>query len=308
MRQSTISRAVHAIGVGVHSGQKVSVTLRPAEVDSGIMFQRRDLPGGPLIHANMRNVSDTCLATTIGAGEAAIGTVEHLMSALWGLGIDNLLVELGGSEVPIMDGSAAPFVDLIQSAGIVAQDAPREFLRLLRPIEVSQGDATARLDPYDGFRVRYTFVADHPVYNRYPKSIDLELGPHNYAEQLGGARSFGLVRELNQAQSINRCLGSSLDNAIGIDDESILNEEGLRYPDEFVKHKALDVIGDLYLLGRPILGCFTGYMSGHALNNKLLRALERCDDAWDVVELDERGLPYRSGSAADSQPTAEHKI
>ncbi len=237
------------------------------------------------MRARASNVSDTTLATSIAENGVQVATVEHLMSALWGLSIDNLLVELNNEEVPIMDGSAAPFVYLINSVGIVEQEAPKEFLRITRPISVTQGDAYATLEPFNGFEADYTFVADHPVYNRYPKQAKLNFSSTSYVEEVSRARSFGLVDELEQAQGINRCLGSSLENAVGIDDYQVLNDDGLRYEDEFVKHKLLDVIGDLYLLGRPIVGRFHGYKSGHALNNKLARALLRCEDAFEVVNV-----------------------
>jgi len=258
------------------------MTLRPAGENTGIVFVRSDL-GHAAVRAHASHVSDTTLATTIAEGEAQVATVEHLMSALWGLSIDNLIVDLNNEEVPIMDGSAAPFVYLINSAGIIEQDAPREFIRMTRPITVTQGDASATLEPFNGFEVDYTFVADHPVYNRYPKQALLNFSETSYVDEVCRARSFGLVHELEQAQGIQRCLGSSLENAVGIDDYQILNEDGLRYEDEFVKHKLLDVIGDLYLLGRPLVGRFHGHMSGHALNNKLARALLRCEDAFEVV-------------------------
>ncbi len=283
LRQRTIRKPVHAIGIGVHSGKKVRMTLRPAGENTGIIFVRSDLDGSPAIAAQAQNVSDTTLATSVGTPEAQVATVEHLMSALWGIGIDNLIVELSSEEVPIMDGSAAPYIYLIHTVGIVEQDAPKQFIRIKREIKVAQGDATAVLKPYPGFRASYTFVADHPVYNRYPKTANLDFSDVSYSEEVSRARSFGLVRELEQAQAINRCLGSSLDNAVGIDEFDVLNEDGLRYNDEFVKHKLLDAIGDLYLLGRPLLGEFVGYMSGHALNNKLARALLRCEDAWEIA-------------------------
>ena len=282
LRQRTIKSPVHAIGIGVHSGQKVRMTLRPAGENTGIVFVRSDL-GHAAIRAHASHVSDTTLATTIAEGDAQVATVEHLMSALWGLSIDNLIVDLSNEEVPIMDGSAAPFVYLINSAGIIEQDAAREFIRITRPITVTQGDASATLEPFNGFEVDYTFVADHPVYNRYPKQALLNFSETSYVEEVCRARSFGLVEELEQAQGIQRCLGSSLENAVGIDEYQILNDDGLRYEDEFVKHKLLDVIGDLYLLGRPVVGRFHGYMSGHALNNKLARALLRCEDAFEIV-------------------------
>jgi UDP-3-O-[3-hydroxymyristoyl] N-acetylglucosamine deacetylase len=232
-----------------------------------------------------KTFADTTLATSIADGGVSIATVEHLMSALWGLGIDNLEVELSSEEVPIMDGSAAPFIDMIESVGVVEQQAPRQFIRITREISVSQEDAVASVEPFDGFKAGYTFVASHPVYDRYPKHIEMDFSRTSYISQVSGARSFGLEKELAYAQSIQKCLGSSLENAVGVSDDGVINEDGLRYEDEFVKHKLLDAIGDLYLLGRPILGSFNGYKSGHALNNKLARAILRCDDAWEIVTL-----------------------
>ena len=282
LRQRTIKKPVHAIGIGVHSGEKVRMTMRPAAENTGIVFVRRDQLGAS-VAALAENVSDTTLSTSIGHGEVEISTVEHLMSALWGLGVDNLIVELNAQEVPIMDGSAAPFIYLINTVGIVEQNAPKEFIRIKREISVTQGDAVATLKPFAGFKANYTFVADHPVYNQHPKQADLDFSATSYVDQVSRARSFGLMKELEQAQAIHKCLGSSLDNAVGIDDHKVVNAEGLRYNDEFVKHKLLDAIGDLYLLGRPILGAFDGYKSGHALNNKLARALLRCEDAWEIA-------------------------
>ncbi|MCZ6711200.1 MAG: UDP-3-O-acyl-N-acetylglucosamine deacetylase [Gammaproteobacteria bacterium] len=282
LRQRTIKRAVHAIGIGVHSGNKVRMTLRPAGENTGILFVRTDAQN-TVVRARVENVSDTTLATSIAENGVHVSTVEHLMSALWGLGIDNVVVEINNDEVPIMDGSAAPFVYLINSVGIVEQNAHKKFIRITREIRVTQGDAVATLQPYDGFSADYTFVADHPVYNRYPQRSRVDFSETSYAVEVSRARSFGLVKELEQAQAMNRCLGSSLDNAVGIDDYRILNEGGLRYQDEFAKHKLLDAIGDLYLVGRPILGRFQGHKSGHALNNKLARTLLRCTDAWEVT-------------------------
>ena len=281
--QRTIDRPAHAIGIGVHTGRPVRMTLRPAEPDTGIEFHRVDMPGRS-VKALAQNVSDTTLATSIGASGVQVATVEHLMSALWGMAIDNVRVELSDEEVPIMDGSARPFVELIQGAGILTQPAPRKFIRITRRLSVSQGAARATLAPFDGFKASYTFVADHPVFNRYPKRIKVDFSDTSYLEDVCGARSFGLMSELDQARAIRKCLGSSLDNAVGIDDSDIVNSEGLRYEDEFVKHKLLDAIGDLYLLGLPVVGAFEGYMSGHALNNKLARALLRCTDAWTLEE------------------------
>jgi len=283
LRQRTIKKPVHAIGIGVHSGDKVRMALRPAGENTGIVFVRTDVKGSAPIRAIAENVSDTTLSTSLGRAGVQVATVEHLMSALWGLGIDNLIVELSAEEVPIMDGSAAPFIYLISTVGIVEQRAAKEFIRIKREVTVCQGDAEATLAPFQGFKAGYTFVADHPVYNRHPKIAELDFSDVSYVDEVSRARSFGLIKELPQAQAINKMLGSSLENAVGIDDFDVMNDGGLRYQDEFVKHKLLDVIGDLYLLGKPILGAFHGYKSGHALNNKLARALLRCEDAWEVA-------------------------
>lgn len=287
IHQQTIRKPVHAIGIGVHSGKKVRMTLRPAPEHTGIVFVRNDV-GGAQVRAAAHHVSDTTLSSSLAERDVQVATVEHLMSALWGLAIDNLYVELSSEEVPIMDGSASPFIYLINTVGVVAQPALREFIRIKREVRVEQGDATAILRPHGGFKVDYTFEADHPVFNRYPKRAEIDFGVTSYSELVSRARSFGLIKELEQAQAINRCLGSSLENAVGIDDYQVLNEDGLRYNDEFVKHKMLDAIGDLYLLGRPLLGAFEGYKSGHALNNKLARALLRCEDAWEMVTVGEQ--------------------
>lgn len=285
LKQRTIREVVYGIGIGVHSGEKVRIALRPAAPDSGIQFLRTDIKGALPIQACAENVSDTTLATSVANGGVSVSTVEHLMSALWGLGIDNLIIELSAEEVPIMDGSAAPFIDMIESVGVAEQEQARQFIRITREISVSQEDAVASITPFNGFKAGYTFVANHPVYDRFPKYVEMDFARTSYIEQVSGARSFGLEKELAYAQSIQKCLGSSLDNAVGLSEEGVLNEDGLRYEDEFVKHKLLDAIGDLYLLGRPILGAFTGYKSGHALNNKLAHAILRCDDAWEIVTL-----------------------
>ena len=292
LKQRTIQQAVHAIGIGVHSGEKVGLSLRPAPENTGIVFVRSDL-GHQEVRAYAENVSDTTLSTSISQHDVQVATVEHLMSALWGVGIDNLYVELTGEEVPIMDGSAAPFVDLINSVGIVEQAASRHFLMIKRELKVTQGDAEAILRPFKGFKATYTFAADHPVYNRYPKVATIDFSSVSYVDEVSQARSFGLESELCQAQAINKCLGSSLDNAVGISDNEIMNDGGLRCEDEFVKHKLLDVMGDLYLLGKPILGEFIGFKSGHALNNKLARALLRVDEAWELVTFDLSKGPAR---------------
>ena len=271
------------------------MTLRPADADTGVRFIRTDIKNSRPVRALVQNVSDTTLSTSIIQDGVQVATVEHLMSGLWVLGIDNLLVELSGEEVPIMDGSAAPFVNLIRSVGIQELPAAKKLLRITRKIKVSQGEAWASLSPYGGFKAAYTFVKEHPVYRRYPKYAELDFAHNSYINDVSRARSFGEVEELAQAHAINRCLGSSLENAVGIDGQGAMNSGGLRYEDEFVKHKLLDAIGDLYLLGRPVIGAFEGYMSGHALNNKLARALLRVDDAWELVTADEQKV---NGEAA----------
>ncbi|MGA1372698.1 MAG: UDP-3-O-acyl-N-acetylglucosamine deacetylase [Pseudomonadales bacterium] len=307
MLQTTINRSVHAIGIGVHGAAKVRMTLRPAPENTGIVFVRSDR-GDAVIEARAHRVCDTLLSTSVGQGDVRVSTVEHLMSALWGLGVDNLIVELNGEELPILDGSAAPFVRLLKSVGLRRQSALRKFIRIRREIEVRHGDAVARLRPFAGFLATYTFVADHPVYNRYPKSASIDFGAVSYEDAVAGARSFGLMSELAAAQAANRCLGSSLENAVGIDDQGILNPEGLRFDDEFVKHKVLDAIGDLYLLGGPLLGEFTGYKSGHTLNNRLALALLQTPDAWDLVTFGSDPLrvtsPHRETESLRARPAA----
>lgn len=294
LRQRTLKKSAHAIGIGVHSGCKVRMTLRPAEVNTGIRFVRADCPD-VAVAALAQNVSSTLLSTSISEEGSDVSTVEHLMSALWGLAIDNVVIELSGDEVPIMDGSAAPFVKLIESVGTRTQSAPRKFICITQELTVSQGDATATLSPYAGFKGAYTFVADHPVYNRYPKRVELDFDRDSYRDDLSRARSFGLVDDLSRAHAIDRCLGSSVENAVGISEDCVVNKEGLRYVDEFAKHKLLDAIGDLYLLGLPLLGAFNGYMSGHTLNNELARAVLLQPDAWELVSVDNRRVSVDGG-------------
>ncbi|MED5556318.1 MAG: UDP-3-O-acyl-N-acetylglucosamine deacetylase [Pseudomonadota bacterium] len=296
LRQKTLRKSAHAIGIGVHSGNKVRMTLRPAEANTGIRFVRADCPD-VAVAALAQNVSNTLLSTSISEAGSNISTVEHLMSAFCGLAIDNAVIELSGNEVPIMDGSAGPFVKLIESVGARAQSVPRKFIRITQELTVAQGDAMATLSPHDGFKGAYTFVADHPVYNRYPKRVELDFTRDSYRDDLSRARSFGLIDDLPRAHAIDRCLGSSLENAVGVSDDCVLNEEGLRYVDEFAKHKLLDAVGDLYLLGLPLLAAFEGYMSGHTLNNELARAVLLQPDSWELVSADNSHL-----SAVHSRP------
>lgn len=282
IRQRTINQNAYAIGVGVHCAQPVRMTLRPAN-SGGIRFLRTDVAGAKPVRVSPENVCDTTLATSVGTPDASISTVEHLLFALWGVGVDHVLVELDSREVPILDGSAISFIELLHGVGLHVLDDVRRYIRIKREIKVEDGPAMARLIPHDGFRASYTFVHDHHVFDRYPKRITLDFDDIDYVHDLAPARSFGLVSDLPKAQAINRCLASSERNSVGIDDDGIVNEDGLRFRDEFVKHKILDAIGDIYQLGHPVIGAFEGYMSGHTLNNTLVKALVADQDAWEFV-------------------------
>ncbi len=300
LAQRTLKTAIRATGVGLHGGQKVYMTLRPAPANTGIVFRRVDLEPPVDMRADARLVAETMLGTTLVQGDARVATVEHLMSALAGLRIDNLFVDLGAPEVPIMDGSAAPFVFLIQSAGIEVQTAPRRFARITRPVEVRDGDKWARIEPYDGFRVNFEIDFDHPVFRRHPQRASVDFSTTSFLREVSRARTFGFMRDIEALRARNLTLGGSIDNAIVLDDYRILNEEGLRYEDEFVRHKILDAIGDLYLFGPSLLGEYTGYKSGHELNNRLLLALHAQPECWeDVVFDDARRAPrgYRPQGA-----------
>jgi UDP-3-O-[3-hydroxymyristoyl] N-acetylglucosamine deacetylase len=283
IRQRTLKNIIRATGVGLHTGKKVYLTLRPAAVDTGIVFRRVDLDPPVEISAKPENVGDTQLSTTLVRGDVRISTVEHLLSALAGLGIDNAFIDLSAPEVPIMDGSAGPFVFLIQSAGIVEQNAPKRFIRIKRPIEVKEGEKWARFEPYEGFRVSFKIDFSHPAFNRGPQDATIDFSTTSFVKEVSRARTFGFMRDIEQLRDRNLALGGTLDNAIVLDDYRVLNEDGLRYEDEFVKHKVLDAIGDLYLLGRNLIGAFSGYKSGHALNNRLLRELLADENAWELV-------------------------
>jgi UDP-3-O-[3-hydroxymyristoyl] N-acetylglucosamine deacetylase len=282
LRQRTLKNAIHATGVGLHTGRKVTLTLRPTAPDTGVVFRRVDLPGLPEIPADARLVSDTRLCSAIEAAGARVMTVEHLMAALFGLGIDNVYVELNGPEVPIMDGSAGPFVFLIQSAGIEEQNAPKTFLRVRKTVEVTEGDKWVRLSPYNGFRVTLSVDFAHPVFAE-GQTVSVDFADTSFVREISRARTFGFMHEVEALRSNGLALGGSLDNAVVMDEFRVLNAEGLRYDDELVKHKALDAIGDLYLLGHPLIGAFTGHKSGHALNNRLCRALLADESAWEPV-------------------------
>lgn len=303
IKQCTLRNTIRATGVGLHSGEKVYLTLRPAPVNTGIVFRRVDLDPVAEILACAENVYETTLSTTLSEGEAKVSTVEHLLSALAGLGIDNLYVEVSAPEVPIMDGSAGPFVFLIQSAGIQEQEAPKQFIRIKKKIEVSEDDKTASFEPYDGFRVGFSIDFDHPVFRDQKQSAMLDFSTTSFVREVSRARTFGFMRDIEYLRSRNLALGGSMENAIVVDDYRILNEDGLRYEDEFVKHKVLDAIGDLYLLGKSLIGEFKGHKSGHGLNNKLLRELLRNPDAWEIVtfegEKERSPISYTSVLEAD---------
>ena len=283
VRQRTLRNPIRATGVGLHTGEKVFMTLRPAPVNAGIIFRRTDLDPVEVVHAKAEKVGETMLGTTLIQADVKVATVEHLMSALAGLGIDNACVDLSGSEVPIMDGSAAPFVFLIQSAGIEEQAAPKRFIRIRRPVEVLEGDKWARFSPFDGFKVDFEIEFDHPIFKRHHRRASMDFSSTSFLKEVARARTFGFMRDLETLRGMNLIMGGSLDNAIVLDDYRILNEDGLRYENEFVRHKILDAIGDLYLLGHSLIGAFRGYKSGHGLNNLLLRKLLATSDAWEEV-------------------------
>ena len=286
LNQRTLKNVIRATGVGLHTGDKVFLTLRPAPVDTGIVFVRTDLDLPVSIAARAENVGDTTMATTLTDGEVNISTVEHLMSAFAGLGIDNAYVDVSAPELPIMDGSAAPFVFLLQSAGIEEQDAPKKFLRITKPVSYSHGDITAELMPYDGFRVEYTLQYDHPVFDHHKRKAAVEFSSMAFVKEVSRARTFGFLADYEKLRAMNLARGGSLDNAVVVDDYRILNNEGLRQEDEFVKHKILDAIGDLYLLGHSVIGAFCGYKSGHGPNNELLRKLLAEEGAFEIVTFD----------------------
>jgi len=291
IRQRTLKTVIRATGVGLHTGKKVLLTLRPAAVDTGIIFRRVDLDEPVDIPACAQNVGDTRLSTTLERDGVRISTVEHLLSAFAGLGIDNAYVDVSAPEVPIMDGSAGPFVFLIQSAGVEEQGAPKRFIRIKKRVEVRDGDKIARFEPFEGFKVSFGIDFDHPVFNEASQSATIDFSSTSFVKEVSRARTFGFLRDLEMLRARNLALGGSMDNAIVVDDYRVLNEDGLRYEDEFVKHKILDAIGDLYLLGHSLIGAFSGYKSGHALNNRLLKELIAQRDAWEEVTFEREGAP-----------------
>ena len=279
--QRTLKNVIRATGVGIHSGEKVFMTLRPAAVNTGIIFRRVDLDPVVEVPARAENVGDTSMNTTLERDGVRVSTVEHLMSAFAGLGIDNAYVDLSNVEVPIMDGSAGPFVFLVQSAGIQEQSAPKKFIRVTKPVEVRLPDKWARLEPHDGFRVSLKIDFNHPAFSSRRTFTSVDFSTTSFLKEIARARTFGFMRDIEMLRSRNLILGGSLDNAVVLDDYRVLNEDGLRYEDEFVKHKVLDAIGDLYLLGNPLIGAFSGYKSGHELNNRLLLELIERTDCWE---------------------------
>ena len=286
IKQRTLKNTIRATGVGLHSGDKVYLTLRPAEPNTGICFRRVDLDTPVSINATPENVGETMLSTTLVKQGVKVATIEHLLSALAGLGIDNAIVDVSAAEVPIMDGSAGPFVFLLQSAGVFEQDVPKQYIRIKKQIRVETGDKWASFEPFNGFKVTFTIDFDHPAFPDHLKTSVMDFSSTTFVKEVSRARTFGFMKDIEFLRENNLALGGSLDNAIVVDDDKVLNEDGLRYADEFVKHKILDAIGDLYLLGHSLIGEYRGFKSGHALNNKLLLSLLDNPDAWEKISFD----------------------
>jgi len=290
IRQRTLKNVIRATGIGLHTGEKVYLTVRPAPVDTGIIFRRVDLDPVVEIPAAAENVGETTLSSTLVKGDVKVGTVEHFLSAMAGLGIDNAYVELSAPELPIMDGSAGPFVFLLQSAGIREQEAAKKFIRIKRPVKVEEDGKSATFLPFEGFKVSFEIEFDHPVFRGRTQTASIDFSSTSFVKEVARARTFGFMRDIEYLRSQNLALGGSVNNAIVVDEFRILNEDGLRYEDEFVKHKMLDAIGDLYLLGFSLIGEFVGHKSGHALNNQLLRRLMAEEDAWEIVTFENAEL------------------
>lgn len=305
IKQRTLKNIIRATGVGLHSGKKVYLTLHPAPVDSGISFRRVDLDEQVVIKATLENVGETMLSTTLVQGDTKVSTVEHLLSAFAGLGIDNALIDVSSAEIPIMDGSAGPFVFLLQSAGIQEQDSPKRFIKINKPVKVTDGDKWASFTPYDGFKVTFTIDFEHPAFKDNVKTATMDFSSTSFVKEVSRARTFGFMKDIEMLRQNNLALGGSLDNAIVVDEHKVINEDGLRYADEFVKHKILDAIGDLYLLGYSLIGEYTGYKSGHGLNNSLLRTLMQQPDAWEMVSFeDDANAPIFFMKSVQSQISA----
>ena len=283
VRQRTLKKAVQATGVGLHTGERVDITLRPAPANSGIVFRRVDLKPIVEIRAEAHAVHDTRLSTCLEAKGARVATIEHLMSACAGLGVDNAYVDLNSAEIPIMDGSAGTFIFLLQSAGIMEQSAAKKFIRIKKTVEVKEGDKWVRFEPFNGYKLGFTINFTHPVFASTKQNVTIDLGVHSYIKEVSRARTFGFMQDVEAMRAQGLAMGGNLDNAIVMDEYRVINPDGLRCEDEFVKHKVLDAIGDLYLLGHSLIGAFSGYKSGHALNNALLRALLADDQAWEFV-------------------------
>jgi UDP-3-O-[3-hydroxymyristoyl] N-acetylglucosamine deacetylase len=299
IKQRTLKNVVRATGVGVHTGEKVYLTLRPAPANTGIVFRRIDLDPVVKIPASVAYIGDTSLCTCLAKGDVRVATVEHLLSALAGVGIDNLFIDVTSPELPIMDGSAGPFVFLIQSAGIQEQNAAKEFIRIKRKVVIKDGDKMAMVEPYNGFKIKFNIEFEHPLFNEENQNAELDFSTSSYIKEVSRARTFGFLSDFEYIRKNKLALGASLDNAIVLDEYKILNQDGLRYPDEFVKHKILDVIGDLYLLGHNLIGAFTGCRSGHTLNSQLLKQLLATKDAFEVVTFaDPKELPFGYATAA----------
>ncbi len=295
LKQRTLRNSIKASGIGLHSGEQVNIQLMPSEPDTGIRFLRTDLQEDLEIPATAREVGFTTLSTTLGSGTNQISTIEHLLSAIAGLGIDNCLIKVDGPEMPIMDGSAGPFVFLLQAAGIAEQDVKKKFIKVLKEVKVTRDDAYAYIKPFDGFKVSFSIEFNHPVQNRYPAESTIDFSSTSFVREVCRARTFGFNKDIESLRKQNLALGANMTNAINIGEDEILNEEGLRFDDEFVKHKILDAIGDLYLLGHNLIGEFVGYKSGHALNNELLRKISETSDAFEIVEfedLDDAPISY----------------
>jgi UDP-3-O-[3-hydroxymyristoyl] N-acetylglucosamine deacetylase len=292
LKQRTLKAAIKTTGVGVHTGARVDLCLRPAPADTGIVFNRTDLAQSMAIPALAANVGDTRLSSTLKAGAVSISTVEHLMSALAGVGIDNLFVDVSGPEIPIMDGSSAPFVFLLQSAGIEEQSASKRYVRVLTTVEVADGDKWARFDPFNGFKLDFTIDFPHPVFGSENRQVIVDFAENSYAKEVARARTFGFMQDVEAMRAAGLGLGGSLQNAIVLDEFKVLNSEGLRYDNEFVRHKVLDAIGDIYMLGHPLIGQYTAYKSGHGLNNLLARSLLARPEAFDIITFkDEATVP-----------------
>lgn len=302
-QQRTLRQAIRASGIGLHSGRKVFMSLLPAGPDTGIVFRRTDLNPSVEVPCRADWLREATMCSTLVDDKGTrVATIEHLMSAFAGLGIDNCIVELSSPEVPIMDGSSAPFVFLIQSAGIHEQDAPKKFLRIRQPVQVADGDKWARFEPHDGYRLSFAIEFAHPALRRSGQQVTLDFSSTTYIKEVARARTFGFMRELDALRANNLGLGASLDNVVALDDFRVVNPDGLRYDDEFVRHKILDAVGDLYLLGHSVIGAYSAYKSGHALNNKLVRAVLEDQSAWELVTYPEPGaaapITYGRGSLA----------